>query len=448
MFLVFFFLAGFSLLLSKIVYGSYLSPIGIFGLVWNGMLFLFEIRLLNYYPLSVGTYVALIGSYLVFVFGVFLSLTWDVHTRPLRQFSLREHKSVSPMIVENKRARKVITILNFFALVGLFLMVWKLARLVGWTHIFDMTLVRDTMRGLSSTEKLGDGGVGYLSSLLPLSAVLSSVYLVQVPFDRFRAFLNILISMGYSFIFGNRTIFIWALILFVASYIIAQVFVKRVSLDRLTRPLLIGIILLSVVFGVIGSLRFNTTSDEAFYVNVKLPWFVLHTYSYVTAGIGAFNIRLDNPPKISIPGLHTFSPGIRMLAKFSPKLIGYNYATIARYTITREYVATPVRTNVYTYLGGLFNDFGWWGIFLGPFMMGWGSGLVFIRLLRKPSFVSIGLYAFFCLQVAYTSTLIITHANAILVSLLFLIVISKYVSKREKNVPSFMFGTNAAGVPK
>jgi len=429
MFLVFLFLALSSLLISRVLYRSYLSPIGIFGLIWNGALALFEARLIDYYPLSIEAHIAFIGSFVLFVFGALVS-TWPL-VQSMQRSPGGAYKFPFAMVLDPRRARQVLNILNLISLIGLILTTIKLAQLVGWGALFDTSLVRDTTRNLEATEKLGGGIVGYLSSLLPLTAILGGVYMVQAPSDWFRASLCLFISLGQVVISGSRTLFIWASVLFFTAYILTRAFVNRESFSRMIRLLLLGIAVLFVVFASIGSRRFDTARYDVFFANVELPWSVMHAYGYITAGLGAFSARLGSPiVHISIPGLHTFSPVVRMLARINPGLVGYSYDTLVDYTVRREFVATPARTNVYTYLGAVLDDFGWWGVLLVPLGMGVLSGLVFRRSLTRPNFRTIGLYSFFCLQCLYSPTAIITHANSIIVSVLALVVVQRYVSKR------------------
>lgn len=431
MLLVFLFLAMSSLFISRVLYRTYLSPIGIFGLIWNGALALFEARLIDYYPLSIEAYIAFIGSFVLFVFGALVS-TWPL-VQLMQRSPISAYKSPFAMVLNPRRARQVLNILNLLSLVGLMLTTITFAQLVGWGALFDMSRVRDVMRNLEATEKLGGGIVGYLSSLLPLAAILGGVYLVQAPSDWFRASLCLFISLGQVVISGSRSSFIWASVLFFTAYILTRTFVKRESLGRMIRPLLIGMVIFFVVFSSIGSRRFDTANYDVFFANVELPWSIMHAYSYFTAGFGAFSIHLDDPIYISVPGLHTLSPVVRMLARIDPGLVnGYSYATLLNYTVSRESVATPTRTNVYTYLGALFDDFNWWGVFLTPLSMGILSGLVFYRLLVRSDFGTIGLYSLFCLQCVYSSMAIITHANAILLSAFVLMAIRKYVSQQGR----------------
>jgi len=448
MFLVFLFLALSSLLISRVLYRSYLSPIGIFGLIWNGALALFEARLIDYYPLSREAYVAFVGSFLLFVWGVHIS-TWPL-VKWMRQAPRAAYMSSFGAGLDSGRTQRVLDILNLLSLVGLTLTAIRLVQLVGWGSLFDVNLVMEARRNLGATEKLGGGIVGYLSSMVPLTAILAGAYLVQSPSDWFRACLCLFIAMVGTALSGSRASFIRASVLFFAAYILTRAFVNRESFNRVIRLLSLGIAVLFVVFASIGSRRFDTAQHDAFFPNVELPWPIMHTYHYITAGLGAFSVHLDNPVCISIPGLHTLPPVVRMLARIDPSLVGgYSYATLLQHTVRRESVATPVRTNVYTYLGQVFDDFGWWGVFLVPLGMGVLSGFVFQRLLVRPSLVAVALYSFLCLQFVYSSVAFVVTNNAILISVLALAVVQRRVSAtRRRECSSLPFATSATGMPK
>jgi oligosaccharide repeat unit polymerase len=275
-------------------------------------------------------------------------------------------------------------------------------------------------------------------SILPLTAILGGVYWAQVPSDRFPPFLCMIISFLNALVLGNRTAFIYVSVLLFASYTLTRSFVYHKPLGKLLKPLLLCAVLLVVGFVYVGSLRFSNShgsiSDisEMFYARFKIPWTVLHAYSYLTGGFGAFSRHLESPIfVIPIPGLHTFSPVIRMLARFHYSTLGYSYQELVTYSVIREFVSIPIYTNVFTYLGPLFDDFSLWGVFLATFGMGFFSNRIFQRLLAQPSFLVIGIYSLFCLQFIYSTAAIITHDNTILVSIFALFLIQKYVSSRE-----------------
>lgn len=445
MFWLFFFLAVFSLKLSKILYKSYLSPIGIFGGLWNGLLALFEARLIEYYPLSLETCVLFLGSYLFFVFGTLLA-TWPV-IKVMQTTPPEIYKAPFGRMINLYRARKMIDVLTMISLLGLVLTIWRMVQLVGWGAIFAMDTVRSVMSALSATGKLGGGIVGYLSSLIPLNAIISGVYWVYVPRDWKRIGLIFIISLGQAWLTGNRTVFIWTTILFFAAYMLTRTLVHRESVIRLVRPILFGAVVLFIVFGIIGMRRFDPENAEEMHANVPLPWVFLHAYHYVTSGFAAFSVHLDEPDSLPIPGALTLSPVIRMLARIDTDLVGgYSYETLLVYTTSRASVATPARTNVFTYLGQILDDFGLAGVLVIPWGIGFISGLVFQRLLVHPNFSAIACYAFFCLQFVYSSTLVITLANSILVSLIALTLVQKFISIRGKNVSSMLPVISASGV--
>lgn len=430
---VFVFLALFSLLLSRLFYRSYLSPIGLFGLIWNGLLALTEMRLINYYPLSLEAYGAFIGSYALFLVGALLT-TWPavkrLHERPHVAYRRPLEKLIQP-----RKTRQLLDAMNLLGLMGLMMRIWQVGQLVGWSEVTNMSAVRSATGSLAAIEKIGGGFTGYLSSLLPLVAIIGGTYWVYFPRDWKRVILCFVIPFGFAWLTGNRTVFIWTSVLFFFSYTLTRALGNRESAFRLLRPILLGVILLFIVFGVIGARRFDPGNYNAYHANLKLPWALTHIYSYVTSGFAAFSVHLADPVRLPIPGALTLSPAVRMLAKVDPALLGgYTYEAVAAYTVRRPSVTTPAATNVFTFLGVLFDDFGWGGVFLIPLFMGTVSGWIFQRLLLRPSFGAIAWYAFFCLQFVYASTSVITHANSILVSMMVLALVQRLVSAGDKNV--------------
>ncbi len=439
MFLIFLFLALFSLTLSHRLYHTILSPIGIFGVLWNGLLALFEIRLLNYNLLSAQAYVAFIGSFVLFVFGVLIA---TLPVSPVRRWP-------TPIQVLNpERTRRVLDLLNTLGLLGLLLTTVQLAQLVGWGALLETVAVRQAVAGLE-VGQFGGGLAGYSLALAPLAGIIGGIYLAQDPSGHLRAMVCLLVSLGNSVLTGNRSLFIWTLVLFAVAYMLTRVFANHEPVRNLGRWLILASVALFVVFGAIGVLRFSQFLPfEESNVNVKLPWTVLQAYHYVTSGFGAFSMQIADPVHIDLPGVHTFAPVIRAIARVNLGIAGYSYEFIVQYANMRHTVYIPVGTNVFTYLGGLFDDWGWWGIVLVPLGIGTLSGFTFLKLIKRPSFGVIALYSLLCLQYVYASALPITYSTPILVTILGLLMLRNYVSKKREHAQHLLPVVDAIGVSK
>ena len=426
-------------MLSHRLYHTILSPIGIFGMLWNGLLALFEVRLLNYDQLSEQAYVTFIGSFVLFVCGVLIA---TLPVLPVRRWP-------TPLQVLNSvRARRVLDFFNALGLLGLLLTAIQLFRLVGWGALFKTVAVRQAVAGLGAGQ-FGGGLAGYSLALTPLTGIIGGIYLAQYPSGRLRAMVCLLVSSGNGVLTGNRSLFIWTLVLFAMAYMLTRVFANHEPVRNLGRLLILASVVLFVVFGVIGLLRFSeflpyNETD----VNIKLPWVVLQAYHYVTSGFGAFSVQIADPVHINLLGIHTFTPVIQAIARVNSGLAGYSYESIVQYANWRHTVYIPVGTNVFTYLGALFDDLGWWGVFCVPLGIGMFSGLVFLKLLMHPSFITIAVYSLLCSQYVYVTTVPVTRYTPVLVAIFGLLVLGRYLSKRKRRARRLLPAVDAFGVSK
>ena len=437
--MIFLFLALFSLTLSHLLYHTILSPIGLFGVLWNGLLALFEIRLLNYDPLSEQAYAAFIGSFVLFVCGVVIA---TLPVSPVRRWP-------TPIQVLNPaRARRVLDILNALGLLGLLLTTVQLARLVGWGALFETVAVRQAVAGLEAGQ-FGGGLAGYSLALAPLAGIIGGIYLAQHPSGRSRAMVCLLVSLGNGVLTGNRSLFIWTSVLFAIAYMLTRVFANHEPVRNLGRLLILASMALFVVFGAIGLLRFSQFLPyEESNVNVRLPWMVLQAYHYVTSGFGAFSVHIADPILIDLPGVYSFTPMVRAVARINSGLAGYSYEYLVQYTTSRPSVYIPVGTNVFTYLAAPFDDLGWLGLILAPLMMGLLSGFVFLKLLKRPSLGVIACYSLICMQFVYSSVVIITYSNLPYVIILGLLVLRRHISKKREHAQHLLPVVDAIGVSK
>jgi len=436
---VYILLTAASLILSRRLYHTVLSPIGIFGAIWNGLLTLFEARLLNYDPLNSLAHAAFIGSFLLFVGGVLmatvLALPFKYEESPIPALNLR-------------RMRHVLDLLNALSLLGLLLRVFQLIRLVGVGATLNTMTFRGNVAEMGTGE-FGGGLVGYSLALLPLAGIVGGIYLAEHPSGRLRGLSCLVISAGSSLLTGSRALFIWTLLLFAAAYVLTRVIVQRQPASRVLRPLAAAGAGLFLVFAIVGTLRraeFAPLQESE--VNVRLPRPVLQAYHYMTSGFGAFSVHIKDPVQIDLPGIHTIQPLVRAIARLIPKRKGFSYEFLVHYSTQRDFVSIPQATNVFTYLAAFFDDLGWAGILGMSLVIGFLSGFTFQKLYTQSGFKMIALYSLFCLQFMFASISPITNFNSILLTILGVFVLNPYLSRKEDPDENLLPVADASGGPR
>lgn len=400
-----------SLVVSKAFTGTVMTPLGIFGSVWNGLLILFEMRLVAYSPVSAKAYVLLLGSYAVFFLGAVTVLLSSAVINGGRRFVSMEMRSGNPMC-NLATLYRFIRIYGVVSAIGFAVWVYKVWIDVGGIEAF---LSSASFRSLLLSSK-GGGIQGYMLSLGLSCALLAGMYIAYGGKRSFRACLFLLPLIGYSIITGARALTIWALLLLVSPLllIIGQRNKGCSAIGSSSRKYIaLSGIVLTTIFIAVGISRGivqYTVHLIGYYTTVPIPPSLIHIYVYMTGPFGAFSHLLSSWEGGIVPFAGVFTPLAKIL-----DLFGFSYPSAAFETL-QLYASIPFHFNTYTYLADWYIDLGLVGIILGPYSLGAISTYLATRLAYLHP-MKFAWASFFLVYLIFAFTCSITSKNAFWVAM-------------------------------
>lgn len=395
-----------SLAISKAYAGSVLTPLGVFGFVWNGLLIAFEARLVEYTPVSPGTYALLLGSYCTFLTG---ALTIYIG----RQRSTVRHVQLQKTIRFENPPCRLAKLHRFVRLYG----IMSAAGLGVWMYRLWSVGGVQPFRSAQAFRQLNldvtvDGVVGWLLACGLAGALLAGMYLAYGGKRKVSVLMTLLPVVVFSAMTGARALTIWALLLLLCplALIRPQVGISGLESSPRARYFLVGASLVMVLFIVgFGSLRGivqRTGHQLESQLRFALPAEVTHVYVYATGPFAAFDYFIKSWESGPAPFEATLTPVMRGLDQ-----LGIRRLT-AEPVFKDMWATIPNRHNTYTYLADWYIDLGLLGTFIAPYLLGVVStGLSLRPFWRHP--MAFAWASFFTTYLLFSFTVSITSRTAL-----------------------------------
>jgi oligosaccharide repeat unit polymerase len=371
-----------ALWVSKLLWQDYFTPWGLFLFFWFFALAFFNLDLVVYHPLSPATQ-AVIGWSMACFFLAALAPTllllrpqrvarpiqWDAPTRRLRF----------------ERGLMLLFVLGVF---GFLLQLLHLQREVGLaTFLSDPQRMREMHTNIKY--------LGFLNLLNVVNLVLVVQYFSLCSRPS-KAMAGILVwSLLTLLLTTDRTRFFYALIWSFYVFAYSQ---KHFRL----KPSIVagGSMLVAVLMGffiLVGSVyKKQVYEQNAQFIHVG-PQFaaLVDPYVYLTGSFPVLDAFLQDPTHTDpLWGKHTFEPLVK-----SMELI---YPDLQRADLVGQFYQVPWDLNVGTFLQPFYLDWGPSGLYVMPWLLGFGCGLAYVALRRQRSGFSIYLNGLlgFCITIS------------------------------------------------
>jgi len=353
----------FGISVSKILFKTIKSPLGLFSILWNTLLFMTSLNLIEYDRMSDESIVVMLISNLFFQLGaIFLGLIMQISRK--RIISTDTH--ITPG--KTRIILKWIDISIMLSIVGGILWLFQAISIVGFVSItnYNAYLLRGDV--LPHINKI----VSYLVYAVSMGGAI----LIGLIFSKYQIFKKkfILIFSGpfvVSIFIGQRN-FIIIMVISLLVPILMNYGIKLITFKkeyrRLISKITIGIILF---FLIVGNMRFGGTNSAS--NSSGLIYLIEHTYRYLTGSFVAFSKVYDNWNGDLNYGLNTFTPLFKLLNSLN--LTDFDEVLIRKIESGRDPVMIPYLFNVFTYVWDFVSDFGYFGNILFNWLLGFYSSL-------------------------------------------------------------------------
>lgn len=361
---------------SRRLLGDLATPLSIYAVAWSLLVLSFQAGLVDYDAIADRTWWAIGLSTAGFMLG-----GWTVALSALaRQAPFQPYASGRPREIA---LRRIIWVFLALGLIGCLLQVRHLEATMGLS-----TLWEDPVAARESHSNVKYWGyLNLLNVVSPMLVVLYAVY-----FRRIRAWmvLSLALALTSALLTTDRTRFfymvLWAL--FAGIYASGGFRWTRAKLLVLGGTLTL-LLAFFVFIGDFYERRYLERYPE--YIHFAHPFeSLVEPYIYLTGSIPALNALLadENP---LYQGKFSFSPLVKLWTLVDPE--------VTTVPLQGKLYFVPMELNTYSYLQQFYQDWGWWGIMLGPYLCGLLSQLLYQAYLRKRGFTEIyltSLIAFCC----------------------------------------------------
>ncbi len=417
-------LVGFStILISYKMFGTWFNHVAIYSVVWTTVLYLYELRLIYFVTLSIYTWLVIIGAFLSLLLG---SLTvFSVKSKQFNSTSVDPEQAL--LFKDGGRILKYS--IYVFSIIGI------LSALQHWSVLLDEygTIINVFINAyhVYKTRTSGDleGVVPYIWLIIYPALFLSGIYTAYKNKLTIATILPMIALILKELANLSRAGILFGFAEFIISFFLfKQIFKKSEHPVRSRFKVAVVMLILLSLVGIgaafIKTVRqatdtFKGTSSSLSTFKGK-AFISPSIYFYGASHVGVLNQFLEKDKERESFGSNTFFTLYSALAKFDlvkqPKFLPPGYFI-------------PNWSNTGTYLRELYNDFGFVGIFIVPFLLGLLSTLYWFKFREYGRFSDLVILTHFYIVISLSFFVFVVRSPAWTIGAIFLLVVIPILEK-------------------
>lgn len=351
------------LFLTKKLFNTLRSPLGLFTIVWMGLFTLSNLKLVNYYDVSISAGIIIIAVYYLFFCGTLIA-------SKIKVIDGNNKNNYSDVRSEFRRKNLIKGIFLSIIISNTALVLWLilLARKIGIGALLSSSM--------------------YLNRIImsDISTIFS--YLMYIPSISGSLLIGILIAKGEKFkliylatflptianalFTGQRILTIVSILLFIMPLFLIKIKTGKKYLSKQQNMMILFLMISLVVFFVLIGDKRGSYSDIEIESKFLNPIFI-KTYMYLTGSFVAFSEQLQIWNQELMYGVNSFLPVFKILNALG--VTSYDVATFDLIESGRLFTSIPMSFNVYTFLWDVISDWGYVGVIIYPTILGVLSNL-------------------------------------------------------------------------
>lgn len=348
---------------------DFFSPPAVFLFFWCVSLGFLSLHLVDYNPLSNTTVLAICLGMGSFLAGTFFPLT-GLFLKP-------ETLNNPPLfqLFDKRRFEKGMMVLFGLGMLGFIIQLYHLQSQIGFQNFLTNP---QAVREVHSNVKY----LGFFNILNLANFAIGSMYLFLYKKPAKWVVLMVGWAIITTFLSTDRTRFFYAVIW--SFYNIAYL---QHRLRLKAKTIFFGTVtfLTLVLFFLIIAVVYKKQSYENNQIHINLPpqlGFAADPYIYLTGSYPVLDAFLDEKEQEeALWGKHTFEPFVKVLETVVPDF--------QRAELVGKFYNVPLELNVGTFLQPFFYDFGWIGIVLVPFFLGWIVTWTYVRMRTRKTLFTV-----------------------------------------------------------
>lgn len=342
MLLIYFFVTIVCLGIGRMIYRNFINPLSLYSLVWFACFFFHECGLIEFSKISIKTFLIIVLSNICVVIGCGLGKL------------MSKIKLTKKIMIERSQNTKKKLLGNWIIILTLVSGVDIVYKFFQQLVLYGPNIFMNFAYRYSSQLRVEEESSLDLSSLIFPLVVFLGIYIVQYGIEKRMIFPVVILAL-FALIQGSRGTLIIVITLFVSQITITDK-AKKISVNinsKKNKRYFMLIFLLLAVCVVLITISRNQYFASSGSTNSKDKGAVYEAMSsiasYTAEGIGCLDKYMDNPERVSFPQ-YFFRVPIILLNKLGITELD------TRYVIPTYYIPFP--SNVITYIGELYHDFG------------------------------------------------------------------------------------------
>lgn len=411
----------------RLLFNRWFNHLSLYSLIWGTGLALFELRLIDYYPLSSEVWMVIGYAWIAFVVG---SATL-VLARNVVEGSHGTDIS-SPTSSFRLEPRIIIIFIVIFSGIALLAVLRRWSILIDrFGSIIGVLLSGDVIYRLRVRGELA-GTIPYLPSFALAAVYLAGLYSAHTGRIKLLVLLPLSIIIMDDIAQAGRAKMLIGGILFLSAYLLATPGPARVKsvpiIGKWKRLLTLGLVLALLVAAAEFVRSYRGVGERFYGMSKELSkiernsFITPSVYLYLSSHPGVFNAYWKADDEHVFPGSNTFAPLFRILARLG-------LADSAPH-FTRFY-NIPIQSNTGTYLRELHADFGVGGILVVPYALGFFCTILWFQSRRQTRAASIAWLAHLYVIVAFSYLYQVTRVGEWSVSLMASLFASYFIDRRR-----------------
>ena len=351
------------------MFRDYANPLSVYAIVWTVTVALFHLNLVEYDVVGASTWSAVGVSFTAFLLG-----GWSAYLWVFPKSSVRDPVAFP---LDRVRLERLLWIVLLLGGIGFYLQLYHLQETVGLGLFLESPI--EARRQHSNVKYWG-----YFNLLNVANVAFVTLYRFRFGAMKVWMWLCPLIALGSSLLTTDRTRFfymaLWAF--FTWLYLTGGLRWSRNKIVGLAL-VLAGLLCFFVVIGNHYKRNYLTHFHHHIHFHPRLE-FLIDPYIYLTGTLPALDalMRDENPHYL---GRFSLSPVVSVLNIVAPEL--------EPVAIQGKIYDVPMEINTYSYLQQFYQDFGWIGFLVGPFVCGFLACWAYGAMRRRPSFFRVYLAA-------------------------------------------------------
>lgn len=418
-----------SLFIFKYLFKKWINPVSIYGSIWVVMILFYEMRLMAYVTLRNETWIVIIAAYILLMFGSITVFAARGLHKPFDEKEIEKTTVISPLFDnEAKLLVRLILTLSFLGLISTAHHWYNLIREFG--SITNVLLQAAVIYQMRVEGEIGTG-IPYIFAGVHMALFLTGIYTAYKNKFNFLILIPFLIIILKSLAEVSRAGLLLGLFEFIIGFVFYKQYLNSIktSEKKSNKKIIFGlVIILALVIAGATAVKVFRAPYESFKASSsslnkyeKGIFFSPTIYLYLSSHIGVLNNYLQEQDENNYFGEVTFFPVYRLISKFE---------VIEEPRYYQKGYFIPMWSNTGTYLRDLHADFGYFGLFLIPFLLGMISTFYWIKFYENKRMIDFILLGYITIVMSYSFLLMATRFGNWLISLIGFVIIIPLLERR------------------